>query len=228
MTPLLHIRSFTDDQYWLDKVFYTNSYRIKGFKDREKAPVVVDIGAHCGYFTFTSLALGAKKVYAVEPFVENFKVLIKNAGENTSIVPYLLGISNSMVSIAIDYPTPEKSHINFSNLQVNSFKSEKQYICPSTTLDDFLGRYVSETTIDILKINIGYQERDILASSTLLSEKVKAVCGETVLEPEYVATFKAEMSAKGFVNSHVIASSEEDNKILFIFAKGKIEDYFSL
>ena len=82
MTPNIHIRSFTDDQYWLDKVFYSNSYRLKGSKDIQNGPIIVDIGAHCGFFTFTSLALGAKKVYAVEPFIENFKMLLKNTGDN--------------------------------------------------------------------------------------------------------------------------------------------------
>jgi FkbM family methyltransferase len=228
MTPILHIRSFSDDQYWIDKVFYTNSYRMKGVKEREKAPVVIDIGAHCGYFTFTALALGAKKVYAIEPFVENYKILLKNTGETPQVVQLPLAISNHSIPIDFAYPNPTKSHLNLSHIEPTVTSDQKYYTSPSVTLDQLFEFYIQEDVIDILKINIGYQERDILTTSKLLDTKVNSICGETILEPEFVATFKAEMSAKGFVKSHVITSTEETNKIFFIFSKGEIEDYYSL
>ncbi len=229
MTPILHVRSFSDDQYWLDKVFYTNSYRLKGVQDRSKAPIVVDIGAHCGYFTFTALALGAKKIYSVEPFIENYKILLKNTGDNGIIIPYQLSIAQVNSAITFEYPVPEKSHVNFSNIKPNyNLNAKKVYTCPSVSLDYFLRNYIESDIIDILKINIGYQERDILSSSKVLQERVNSICGETILEPEHVATFKAEMIAMGYVNSHVIASTEEDNKIFFIFSKNEIAENYNL
>lgn len=231
MTPILHIRSFTDDQYWIDKVFYTNSYRLRGIQDRSKATVVVDIGAHCGYFTFTALALGAKKVYAVEPFLENYKMLLKNTGDNPFIVTHSLAILNDTDgSLNFKYPKPEKSHIVFS--QVEPFTTigadDMSYNSPNVSLDTYLRSYVRDSIVDILKINIGYQERDILKGSTVIEEKVNSICGETIIEPENISAFKAEMSAKGFINSHVINSEEEVNKVFFIFSKGDIEQYYSL
>ena len=45
MTPEISLRTFTDDQYVLDKVFYANNYRLKQLPEKEKV-TVVDIGSH--------------------------------------------------------------------------------------------------------------------------------------------------------------------------------------
>jgi FkbM family methyltransferase len=228
MTPVIHIRSFSDDQYWLDKIFNTNSYRVRGFKKEEERPIVVDIGAHCGYFTITSLALGAKRVYSFEPYLDNFKMLIKNLSENPFAIPHLISISKDNSGLKIGHPKSEKSFINYSNLQPVAPSNETLgYFCPSDTLSKILDVYCGkETSIDILKINIGYQERDILKEANL--SKVQSICGETVLEPEHIPTFKSEMLNKGFINSHIISVQEEDNKIFFIFSKSEIEKYYNI
>lgn len=226
MTPNITLRSFTDDQYWLDKVFYTNSYRLRGIKEQKDSTVCIDIGSHCGFFTFTALALGAKKVYSVEPFIENFKILIKNTGDNYAVVINNLAIGNENGYLRQAYPQPDKSHISLSYPPQCDKSVEKQSVCPMVTLDNYLQNFVQEDLIDILKINIGGQERDILNSSNL--DKIQSICGETILEPEFVPAFKSEMSAKGFVKSHVITNAEEDNKIFFIFSKADIEKYYNL
>ena len=226
MTPNITIRSFSDDQYWLDKVFYTNSYRLRGIKEGQNHPVIVDIGSHCGYFVFTSLALGAKRVYAVESFIENFKILLKNTGENSAVSQFNLAIGNQNGILKIAYPTPQKSHLVFGYPDECN-QCEKSSTVSMVTLDNFLSNFIpKEEKIDVLKINIGGQERDILISSNL--DNVESICGETVLEPENIVAFKSEMTAKGFVNSHVINNTEEDNKIFFIFSKSEIEKYYSL
>ena len=228
MTPIIHIRSFSDDQYLLDKIFYANSYRLRGNKDKNIAPIILDIGAHCGYFTFCALSLGAKKVYSIEPFIENYKILLKNVGDNFNVVPYQIAISSEKNSLTLGYPKPEKSFLNLSKIEPIITEEEPRYVCPSNTLDGILSEYIQEEFIDILKINIGYNERDILQTSKLLEMKVKNICGETIIEPEYVASFKAEMAAKGFINSHIISSLEEQNRISFVFSKGDIAERFSL
>lgn len=228
--PSISIRFFSDDQYQLDKVFYSNSYKLRGIQDKEKAPIVIDLGAGFGDFTLTSLLLGAKKIYSIEGFIENFKVLLENVGKNNNVIPYLLAISKDKNPIYFGHPKPDKkTYIDFSNIEpYTSSKHNHFSISTSETLDNFLESYIQEPMIDILKINIGFQERDILKTSKLIETKVKNICGETILEPEYVATFKSEMSAKGFINSHIITYNEEDNKIFFIFSKGDIEEYFNL
>ena len=78
MTPEITLRTFTDDQYILDKIFYANNYRLKNFTEGDNDVCVVDVGAHAGYFSLLCLLRGAKKVYSIEPFADNFRVLYKN------------------------------------------------------------------------------------------------------------------------------------------------------
>src|ERR1039457_3739787 len=134
--PQIAIRSFSDDSYFLDKVFYSNSYRIKGFKDKDKAPIVVDIGAGPGFFAFTVLALGAKKVYSIEPFIENYKMLLKNTGDIPLVVQHQLAISNDNNSLRLAYPTQDKSQLFFSRIE--PIEAKFTYFCPSVTLDNLL------------------------------------------------------------------------------------------
>ena len=58
MTPEITLRTFTDDQYVLDKVFYANNYRLKKFPEDEKV-VIVDVGAHTGFFSLLCAMRGA-------------------------------------------------------------------------------------------------------------------------------------------------------------------------
>jgi FkbM family methyltransferase len=226
--PIINLRSFSDDQFWLDKVFYSNSYNIRGIKDQKDATTIVDLGAHCGYFAFTALALGAKKVYSVEPFIENFKVLLKNVGDNYTIVTHNLAIGRENGCMNFAYPKPQKSHLMFGHIQECTQDADKCATAPSVTLDYYLSNFVPETKIDILKINIGGQERDILKSSVKSLERVESICGETYLEPENVPSFKSEMAALGFIKSHVVSNKEEENIISFIFSKTEIEKYYNL
>jgi FkbM family methyltransferase len=225
MTPIIHIRSFTDDQYVLDKVFYSNFYRLKGFK--EKRPIVVDVGAHCGYFTFASLALGADKIYSIEPFFENYSMLVKNCENTSNVILHQLGIDNTLKTISFNFPQPKKTHIEFNNIQP-SFNSDKSKMttCTAITLDSFLNNYVSESNIDILKINIGVGEINILQSSKL--DNINSICGETYIEQENIPVFKSYMMSKGFIKSLIVPSQEQDNKVLFLFGKSDLEEYYNL
>ena len=74
MTPEITIRTFSNDQYFLDKAFYSNYYRIKSIGE---GSLVVDIGAHVGAFSFSCLIRGAN-VFAVEPFHDNLRLLMQN------------------------------------------------------------------------------------------------------------------------------------------------------
>jgi len=225
--PSLSVRQFSSDQFCLDKTFYHNFYHLKGTQDKIKAPVVIDCGAHVGYFSFTALAAGAKKVYAIEPFIENYKMLLKNVGDNSLVIPYQLAIFNNAQRIVFSYPKPDKTHIDFSKVEPKTATSSSKYfVSQSITLDDFLSGYVEEKNVDILKISIGYMEPEILLQSQLLSEKVSNVCGETILDEDGVAKFKVQMEAKGFIKNHL--SRDEEGNTLFIFSKTNLGDYFNI
>lgn len=228
MTPKISIRSFSNDQYILDKVFYANFYRLKGIREPEKQPTVVDIGAHCGYFTFTALALGAKRVYAFEPFIENLKVLCENSHNNGmgEVLIHQLGVNISDSNLNFAYPERQKNgnFFNFSEIDVNAVNAKKLCPCPCLTLDKILTHYVFDD-VDILKINIGYNESEILLGSKIIETKVKNICGEVTITDDKVDKFKADMLAKGFINS-LIEKSPDDNRSFFIFSKVNLDEYF--
>ena len=231
MTPNLSIRSFTNDQYILDKVFYANFYRIKGFKDAVEKPVVLDIGAHCGYFTFAALALGAKKVFSFEPFLDNYKQLIKNVNDERlgEVVSYQMGIYTTDVRLTFGYPELQKgSFFDFANIGENfNVSNQRVFAAPCLSLDNALQNYIAEP-IDILKICIGYAEMSVLLASKLIQTQVKSICGEAEIDLANQAQFKVAMANKGFIyGDYFPLEAEEDNgKVLFQFSKSPLEETF--
>jgi FkbM family methyltransferase len=227
MTPNLQLRSFTNDQYYLDKVFYANFYRIKGVEsDSAPKPVVVDIGAHCGYFSFLALTAGAKCVYAFEPFLENYKMLLKNVGDNPigPVYSYQMGVYTSRRVLNLAYPAL-KNGIYFDFASVGLQEGDQKIACQFVTLDDIFESFVPEP-IDILKLSMGYAEPDVLLGSELLYKKVKHICGESFLEPDAVTIFKSRMSEKGFTDFRSQTVQGEEGKVLFHLSSTKCSDAF--
>lgn len=229
MTPKLAIRTFSNDQYVLDKIFYSNFYKLKGFKDTERKPTVVDIGAHCGYFTFSALALGARKVYAFEPFTPNYKMLLQNVGDNPigPVVPYQLGVYIAPLCLTFNYPQlTNSSFFDFATIgidaNVDSVEFCKVCVLP---LDTLLEHYIGEQ-VDILKINIGYAESHILSASNMLGERVANICGEINTDTEGQAKFKALLVSKGFIDFEFSEVIGEESKVLFHASKTSRKEMF--
>src|SRR3990167_7124298 len=74
---ILSGRDFMYDKNPFHEIFYEGIYRTN-YSDA----VVLDVGAHKGYFTVNALLNGALRVYAYEPEEFNFKFLIKNVKRN--------------------------------------------------------------------------------------------------------------------------------------------------
>jgi len=229
MTPKLIIRSFSNDQYLLDKVFYSNCYKLRGFKDSERKPVVVDLGAHCGYFAFSALASGAKRVYAFEPFTPNYKILIQNLGDNPigPVIPYQLGVYVAPVALTFGYPRlTEGSYFDFahvgSDLNVDNSEFCKCCVLP---LDTLLEHYVGEQ-VDILKISIGYAEAAILANSNMIQDRVSNICGEIVLNTTGQDKLRAILTTKGFVDIDFTPVEGEAGRLIFHASKTNRKEMF--
>ena len=198
MTPEIITRSFSNDSKVFEDVFFNNRYNLKGHK--ETHPIVVDIGSHAGYFVFTALSLGARKVYCLEPFIDNFAVLLKNvytpnfAGK---VTPYQIGVYTH--SILGEFAPPQLFdglYFDHANIGLSTVKDGNFYPCQCQTLDTILQNYCFNEQIDILKLAIGYAEREILLASKSLETNVEACCGEITVTDEQLLDFKKQMSLK--------------------------------
>jgi FkbM family methyltransferase len=221
MTPPLTLRSFTNDQYCLDKVFYSNFYKIKGFKSN--APVVLDVGAHAGYFAFAAVSLGAARVYAIEPFIENYKVLLKNIENlDDKIIPHQLGVYPHNAVIKFNYPeVSEGLYYDFSDLKVEQEGRGYNVLC--VPIDYILNNIVKEN-IDILKFNIGYGEGEILRSSKFLKDKVKSICAEVPVDnAEFVVS---QLQFDGY--QEVKTFEADEGRKLVLASKTELKDYFTV
>jgi len=227
MTPNILIRSFTNDQYILDKVFYSNYYKIRNF-DKDSNSVVVDIGAHCGYFSFFASALGAKKIYSFEPFLENYKQLVKTSEQISrynlaNIKTFQFGAYTEQTMI--NFYVKHDAYLDLAYLSIgeNTHKDEEKIIV--FPLDFLLKNFVNEWNIDLLKISIGYAEFDILKSSTL--NNVQNICGETeIVDDDLIADFKKIMNDKGFLYVEIFKFGEE--KIVFMCSKTNLNNTFNI
>lgn len=229
MTPRLTLRSFTNDQYILDKVFYSNFYRLRGFPEHVRKPIVVDIGAHCGFFTFTALSAGAKRVYAFEPFTPNYKMLVINVGDNPigPVISYQLGVYVAPVALTFGYPQlVNKSFFDFSNVHSDANMDSAEFCkCCMLPLDTLLEHYVGEQ-VDVLKLSIGYGEMAIINASQMIADRVMNLCGEIALNEEGQTKFKALLAQKNFSQVQFSPVEGEENKVLFHASKTDLKEMF--
>lgn len=223
--PTLKIRQFSTDQYILDKCLYSNSYHLKGISNPEEAPIVVDVGGHCGYFTFAALSLGAKLIYAFEPFIDNYKILLSNIGEaGDKVIPYQLGVYVKDDVLSLNYPKiTEGSYYDFANL--SEAQNEKSIKCPCLSLDKLMDLAIED--IDILKINLGYAEIDILLASKNLFAKVGNMVLETSEDRPKIEDFILKMKALGYKDVFEEKVSE-DGRTLIIISKESCKKYFNI
>ena len=227
MTPEISLRTFTDDQYVLDKVFYANNYRLKQLPEKDKV-TVLDIGAHIGTFSLLCLMRGAEKVYAVEPFSDNHRMLTKNLKDFADKSSTLkLGIYTETRFATLEYPENENNFFYLSNVKLHS-KGEDvpSDLTHFVKLDELLAA-IPETEVDILKIHTTYAEAEILLSSEHIG-KCNYICGEMNLTKEKIQELIQSLEAKGFKDSFFAESKEKEGEYLCLFAKEKCEDLFNL
>ena len=227
MLPEYTIRAFSSDSAVFDEVFFNNKYKLKGHK--ENGRTIVDIGSHAGYFSFLALSLGAKKVYSFEPYIDNFNLLLKNCYIPNFLgrfTPYNLGINTEPSIGRFDAPKfIDNIYFDFSSIGFSLDNSEKIYPCRCEKLDDLLTNQCFGEKIDVLKINLGYAEREILLGSSLLASNVISVCGEITANDAQLLDFKQQLGIKGFVN-FVSETPTENDRVIFRASQVNLSDNF--
>ncbi len=149
--------------------------------------VVVDVGGHIGTFSLMVAAMGATKVYTIEPNPDNFDYLLDNIQFNNfeSVItpfPFALWDSEGQVEME-DYSrdsrvgslVPLESEISKA---VTEATNHPTFNTPTVTLDSFLERNnISE--VDILKMDIEWSEYQVIPSwSDETMQKIKYLCIE--------------------------------------------------
>jgi FkbM family methyltransferase len=68
----IHFREDTNDSLIFDEIFKRNAYKLP--EKFLESDIIIDIGAHLGFFTSAVVQRGAQKVYAVEAETENYQL----------------------------------------------------------------------------------------------------------------------------------------------------------
>ena len=114
---------------------------------------IIDIGANIGYYTLIAAKLIGKrkgKVYAFEPELSNFNLLIKNIKLNNykNVIPILKAVSDQNGQIKLFL-----SESNREGHRIYNFKEGRRFIKVETiTLDNFFKN--KEKEIDVIKMDI--------------------------------------------------------------------------
>lgn len=144
MTPEIVQRSFTNDEQVFQEVFFENKYKLKGHK--ESGPIILDIGSHAGFSVFTELTLGARQVFAFEPFIDNFNVLLKNCYNPHfvgKVTPHAVGVYTSEIIGKFSGPNLINNlFFDMAKIGLCTKSEEHFYPCLALPLIPFLKNFV--------------------------------------------------------------------------------------
>jgi FkbM family methyltransferase len=170
----IFVRARTADRMIFKEIFIEEIYN-KYNIEIEEGDTVVDIGANIGIFSvYASNKVGKGKVYAFEPFKENYKILCKQIHLNNlaNVFPHNLGVSSI---------TGEQSlFLSPTNTGGHSIKFDQgasSVLIKTITLAQFCNSN-NLPRIDFLKIDCEGSEFEILEASPQILNSVKKLVME--------------------------------------------------
>jgi FkbM family methyltransferase len=124
-------------------------------RELEPEMTVMDLGANIGYYTLQAASIvgPSGKVYAIEPFPDNFALLRRNIERNgyESIVEtFQLAISDRVGTARMYLGDANNLH-TLVNLDPAGGRAKPSIEVPTTTLDDFL---LGKRPVDFLRMDI--------------------------------------------------------------------------
>lgn len=139
----------------------------------KKGMIVVDMGAHIGYYTLMSARLVGDegKIYAFEPYPPSYKLLVKNIQVNgyRNVIPVQKALSNKKgkVTLFLDQRVSGNNSLSRDNVPdlANSIQIE------SITLDEYFEKDVKNLKVDFIKMDTQGAEGLVLQGMTKIIEK---------------------------------------------------------
>lgn len=224
MTPIIHVRSYSTDQYYLDKVFYSNFYRLKKLSFDAS---VLDVGAHCGYFALTAIAAGYNKIYCFEPYVENYRMLLKNTEIfSDTVKTFQFGVYHSKDQMFFQNPQINQNQfLDYGVLKIDD--SQENNPSPLMSLTEAMK--FSKEEITLLKINVGYGF-DFVSSGKECFNSIRNICLEMPYSPEEMKYIKQKLTELGYTDSLILELKEQEQNFGFLafFSKNKLDDIFNV
>jgi FkbM family methyltransferase len=154
-----------DETVIYDEVYNKNEYEIKTFAPND---IVIDIGAHKGYFTKLCMDRGCKNIHSFEPEPKNFEALIHNLKDYKHFQPYNLAVFDSKGGKEFHIVPGENTGMH--SFYQKGIETKVQTI----GLDDILVHFPK---VSLMKIDTEGSEYEILMKSKLLN-KVNKIVGE--------------------------------------------------
>jgi len=173
----LDFKSNKDQLQIFKEVFFHKVYN-RLFPFKMQNAVIVDIGAHYGYFTmYAAKNIGQhSKVFAVEPAEKNYINLVKNveACKLHNINPLKLALAG-ITSNRLFYTAKDWNNSLFSNY-LDHMQEGDNVFCLS--ISDFMQKYDIQQ-IDFLKIDCEGAEHEILQKTDQATlQKIKVIAME--------------------------------------------------
>jgi len=135
--------------------------------------VIVDGGANIGVTSiFYANRYPAARIFAIEPELSNFRMLVKNVAPYKSITPILGALWNKNRPLAVS-SVKESAHWG-----VRVSEAESPTVTPAFTMADLMQRY-NIGFIDILKLDIEGAEKEVFETSESWIGKVGMMAVET-------------------------------------------------
>jgi len=136
---------------------YYEEHETKIFKELVKAGMnIIDIGANIGYYTLIAAKLVGEsgRVYAFEPDLTNYELLVKNIKINgyANVFPFQKAVSNK--NGKAKFFIAEDSFGNHSFSKSNISEKAKFTEVRTIALDDFFENTIKDTKIDFIKMDI--------------------------------------------------------------------------
>ena len=170
----IHLRSRTADRMIFKEIFLQEIYNQYGIEIKER-DIVIDIGANVGMFTlYASQKATSGKVFAFEPFEENFRLLTNQISTNKlkNVFAFKKGVFNKEGTQDLFL-----SGINTGGHSIQFEQEGGKVTIDVTTLSKFCADNNIDH-IDFLKIDCEGSEFEILKSDPSILQKVSKLVME--------------------------------------------------